>query len=96
MIVRILNEGQYRIDDQHLGALNECDDAIEAAVNHNDQGRLTDALANLIKTIGELGEELPEDELHDSDLIVPDAESTVEEIRSWLEDSGSEEGLIPG
>lgn len=96
MIVRILNEGQYRLDDKHLTALNECDDAIEAAVNHDDQERLTDALAGLIRTIGELGEALPDDELHDSDLIVPDAESTVEEIRSWLEDSGSEDGLIPG
>ncbi|GAB3698166.1 PspA-associated protein PspAA [Mariniluteicoccus flavus] len=96
MIVRILNEGQYRIDDSHLGELNECDDAIERAVDSNDQDRLTAALNTLITKIGEIGEVLPDDDLHDSDLIVPDAESTIEEIRVWLDDSGSDEGLIPG
>ncbi|GAB3623467.1 hypothetical protein GCM10027418_15500 [Mariniluteicoccus endophyticus] len=97
MIVRVLNEGQFRIDeDKHLDVLNECDDAIESAVDANDQERLTNALAKLIRTISEVGEPLPDDDLHDSDLIVPDAESTLEEIQAWLDDSGSDDGLIPG
>jgi hypothetical protein len=37
---------------------------------------------------------LPDDSLEDSDLILPDADSTLEEMRQLL--SESEEGLIPG
>jgi hypothetical protein len=40
------------------------------------------------------GSPLPDAELHDSDLILPAADSTVEDVQSLL--SESEEGLIPG
>jgi hypothetical protein len=37
MIVRISNEGQYRLDDGHLARLNELDDAVVAAVDADDE-----------------------------------------------------------
>ena len=39
------------------------------------------------------GTPVPDDELPDSDLILPDADATLEEVRELL--SGSDEGLVP-
>lgn len=96
MIIRVLNEGQFRLTDDHLAELNTCDDKVEQAVDAGDQDALTAALTSLITTIRSLGEELPDDSLEDSDLIVPDAEATLDDVKGWLADSGSAEGLIPG
>ena len=40
------------------------------------------------------GTRVPDEELEDSDLILPAADSTLEEVQQLL--SESEEGLIPG
>ena len=37
MIVRISNEGQYRLDQSHHARLNELDDAVVAAVDRGDE-----------------------------------------------------------
>jgi hypothetical protein len=37
---------------------------------------------------------LPDDTLHDSDLILPPADATLDEVRALLADT--DEGLIPG
>lgn len=96
MIIRVLNEGQFRFDESHMDDLNACDDAVEAAVAAGDQGELTKALVTLIDEIKSLGEELPIDSLEDSDLIVPDADATLADVTALLADSGSAQGLIPG
>ena len=94
MIVRILNEGQWHLTDEALRALNSFDDAVEQAVTAGDQDQLTKALHALLDRIRTAGTQLPDDSLEDSDLILPDADSTLEEMRQLL--SESEEGLIPG
>ncbi|MDO5500283.1 MAG: hypothetical protein Q4F67_11470 [Propionibacteriaceae bacterium] len=96
MIIRVLNLGQFRFDDSHMDDLNACDDAVEAALERDDQDRLTQALTTLIDEIKTLGEELPIDSLEESDVIVPDADATLAEVRELLNGSGSAEGLIPG
>jgi hypothetical protein len=97
MIIRVLGRGQYRFSESHMADLNACDDAVEAAVAADDQAHLTEALKALIDEIHNLGEELPLDSLEHSDLIVPDADATLDEVRSLLNDSSSTtEGLIPG
>lgn len=96
MIVRVLNVGQFRLDDAAIDKLNVFDDRIEQAVEHGDQDLLTAALNDMIEAVQKLGKELPDDSLEDSDLILPDEEATVADVRGWLNDSGSEEGLIPG
>ena len=45
VIVRILSEGQWELDDAAVGNLNQLDDAVDQAVGAEDQGRLTAALA---------------------------------------------------
>lgn len=93
MIVRILGEGQWKLPEDALTELNQLDDAVEQAVTANDPERLATALHELLEKVRS-GTELPDDELHDSDLILPDADATLEEVRQLLDDA--EEGLIPG
>ena len=94
MIVRILNEGQWRVDDDALPDLNRLDDAVEDAVATEDETELTSALLALLSEVRTVGTPVPDAELADSDLILPGADSTLEEIRELL--STSDEGLIPG
>jgi len=94
MIVRILNEGQWRLSDESVRGLNSFDDAVEQAVTAADQDQLTRALHSLLDRIRTAGTRVPDEELEDSDLILPAADSTVEDVRQLL--SESEEGLIPG
>lgn len=94
MIVRILNEGQWTVTDDIITELNVVDDAIEQAVDVNDQERLSQALGQLLEKIRAHGERVADEDLVDSDLILPDASATVDEVRDWL--SEGNEGLIPG
>ena len=41
-----------------------------------------------------VGERLPDDSLEESDALLPDEASTLDEVRALLSDSS--EGLIPG
>jgi hypothetical protein len=94
MIVRILNEGQWRVDEGALSDLNRLDDAVEDAVSTDDESELTSALLALLHEVRSVGTPVPDDELSDSDLILPGADATLEEVRELL--SSSDEGLIPG
>jgi hypothetical protein len=94
MIVRILNEGQWRFSDEAMRGLNSFDDAVEQAVASGDQDQLTKALHALLDRIRTAGTRVRDEELEDSDLILPAADSTLEEVQQLL--SESEEGLIPG
>ena len=93
MIVRILNEGQWELSESDVQSLNSLDDAVEQAVAADDQEQLTSALAALLTKVRDAGQRVPDDELHDSDLILPDDDSTIADVRALLNES--EEGLIP-
>lgn len=93
MIVRILNEGQWELADAEVRELNPLDDAVEQAVGADDQDQLAAALAGLLDRIRDAGTPVPDDDLRDSDLILPAADSTIADVRGLLSDS--DEGLIP-
>jgi hypothetical protein len=93
MIVRILNEGQWELSDEAVRSLNSLDDAVDKAVAAADQDQLASALKALLDRVRNSGTPIPDDELRDSDLILPDSDSTVEDVRALLSDT--DEGLIP-
>ena len=93
MIVRILSEGQWRIESGAQAGLNALDDAIEAAVSAGDQAQLGEALHRLHDQVRAVGVVVPDEELADSDLILPDVDASLDEVRALL--SESDEGLIP-
>jgi len=92
MIVRILGEGQFKVDDNATAGLNQLDTQLESAVTHNDEAAFTVALAGLLDQVRALGSPLPPDTLEASDLILPHQDSSMDEVRKLLTD----EGLIPG
>jgi hypothetical protein len=92
MIVRILGEGQWEVADSHVDALNTLDAEVETAIEAGDQTTFTQSLEQLLNAIRTAGEPLPDDSLVDSDLILPPADATLEEVRELLGD----DGLIPG
>ena len=89
MIVRIMGEGQYRVDDDVIERLNELDDALEEALA--DEAAFPAALSALLSAVRMEGEQLADDELVTSDVVLPSGDATVDEVRALLTD----EGLIP-
>ena len=91
MIVRILGEGQYRLDDEAFGAVSQIDDRVQAAADADDEAGFATALTELVDAIIAHGVPLAADEFEGSDAIVPGHGTTLEEARELL----SSEGLIP-
>ncbi len=94
MIVRVLGEGQYAVDEAHADLLNGLDSGLERAVESGDETSFRSTLAELLAQVRTVGERLPDDSLEPSDAVLPDESSSLEEVRAMLSDSS--EGLIPG
>ncbi len=94
MIVRVLGEGQYAVDEAHADLLNGLDSGLERAVESGDEAGFRSSLAELLAQVRTVGERLPDDSLEPSDAVLPDESSSLEEVRALLSDSS--EGLIPG
>ncbi|MEV0531473.1 hypothetical protein [Kitasatospora sp. NPDC050463] len=94
MIMRVMGEGQFEVGDAHLNRLNELDDELLAALESGDEEHFRRALGELLGAVKELGTPLPDTSLEPSDLILPDADSTIDQVRQLLRAEG--DGLIPG
>ncbi|MER5858450.1 hypothetical protein ACFV2Z_37430 [Streptomyces sp. NPDC059688] len=92
MIVRIMGEGQVRLDDSHFPELNKLDDELLAEVESGDGDGFRRTLTALLDAVHRLGTPLPDDALEPSELILPSSDATLEEVRELLGD----DGLIPG
>jgi hypothetical protein len=92
MIVRIMGEGQVRLDDSHLTELNKLDDELLAEMESGDESGFRRTLTTLLDSVRRLGAPLPDEALEPSDLILPSPDATLDEVRAMLTD----EGLIPG
>ncbi len=92
MIVRILGEGQLEVPDAASAELNELDSKLEAAVEADDEAGFRSALTDLLARVREVGVPAAHDVLKPSELIVPQPDATMAEVRKLLTD----EGLIPG
>jgi len=92
MIVRILGEGQYDLDDHALDALNGLDRQIESAIEAGDEEMFRTALQGLLAAVRASGTHHDVDSLDESDLILPPPDATLDEVRELLGD----DGLIPG
>jgi hypothetical protein len=91
VIVRLMGEGQYRVDDSLRERLNELDDQAMAALEASNEVELDQRLEQMFALVRAEGEPLPDDDLSPSDVIIPPADLTLEETRELV----SHEGLIP-
>jgi hypothetical protein len=92
MIVRILGEGQFEVPESAVDALNELDGALETAVERKDEAAFRPALTALLARVREVGSPTKADDLRPSELIIPQPDATMDDVRKLLTD----EGLIPG
>ncbi|GIH81167.1 PspA-associated protein PspAA [Planobispora longispora] len=92
MIVRIMGEGQIEIAPGDLAVLNDLDGQLEAAIEAGDEETFRTRLHALLDQVRHVGKALPDESLEPSELILPPADASMEEVREMLGD----EGLIPG
>ena len=85
MIVRVMGEGQWRVDDALAPRLEELDAETERAVLAGDERALHAALHALADAVHSAGEKLDHDHLGASDLIIPPLDLTLDEARLLLE-----------
>jgi hypothetical protein len=91
VIVRISGEGQYRLPDENAARLNELDNQVVAAVEAGDEDRFADLWNQMLELVENDGEAIADDELVESDVILPPRD--IEFAEAGGEFTG--EGLIP-
>ncbi|ONK14954.1 hypothetical protein [Streptomyces sp. MP131-18] len=91
MIVRIMGEGQVKLDDSHFPTLNALDDELMAELESGDGDGFRRTLGALLEAVRTMGTPLPDDSLEPSELILPAPEASIDEVRTML----TEDGLIP-
>ena len=91
MIVRLMGEGQYRVEDSARERLNELDDQALTALEQDDEPALDDRLDEMWQVVRDRGERLADDDLSSSDLVIPPSDLTLEETRKLF----SDDGLVP-
>lgn len=92
MIVRILGDNQYQLADSHLEELNVLDGELEKALSGDDDRAFREVLGRMTGLVRTEGTPEPDDFLGASDVTLPDAEATREDVVAML----AEDGLVPG
>ena len=91
MIVRIAGEGQFKLPDSDADRLNELDNRAVAAVEQGDETGFRELWSEMLNMVASDGNELDDDELVESDVILPPRDVTFEEARGEF----TGDGLIP-
>ena len=91
MIVRISGEGQYELPEEDADRLNELDNRAVAAAEGGDETGFGELWAQMLALVESDGRALPDDELVESDVILPPRDITFEEAKADF----TGEGLIP-
>jgi hypothetical protein len=91
VIVRISNEGQFRLDDGLHARLNELDDVAVRAVESGDEDAFHAAFEELLQIVRTEGTELEDEDLDSSDVILPPSDLSF--VEAGEEFTG--DGLIP-
>ena len=91
MIVRIAGEGQFQLPDEDADRLNQLDNDAVSAVEAGDRERFKSLWNEMLELVANDGNGIADDELVESDVILPPRDVTFEE--ACAEFTG--EGLIP-
>jgi hypothetical protein len=91
VIVRISGEGQFRLPDSDEERLNELDNRAVAAVEQGDETGFQELWSQMLELVSSDGNVLDDDELVESDVILPPRDITFAEAKGEF----SGDGLIP-
>lgn len=92
MIVRILSEGQFRMESVHFDELNGLDNQVVRAVAEENEPEFRNSLTKMIALVRQHGAAVPVEELVSSDVVLPTEDISLEEARGMF----AGEGAIPG
>ena len=92
MIIRVLHEGQYELGGDALDQVKALDEQIFEAVVAGDAQHYASLFDQALQVIRRDGQPLAVDDLRASDLVLPAADSSMEEVRDLFK----REGHIPG
>jgi hypothetical protein len=91
VIVRIAGEGQFRLPDGDADRLNELDNRAVAAAEQGDETGFQELWNQMLALVETDGETVPDDELVESDVILPPRDVTFAEAQGEF----TGDGLIP-
>ncbi|TMK45886.1 MAG: hypothetical protein E6G66_12325 [Actinobacteria bacterium] len=86
MIVRVLGDGQYELDDVEADEFTSLDDALGRHVEEGDEEAYRRDLASLLDYVHRNGTAVSDDEFRPSDQVLPDPTSSLAEVQALLED----------
>ena len=88
MIVRIQGEGQWELSGSQLDQLDKYDDELVSMIGDHNEDRFAAVLGQMLDHVRQQGRRLPDDEIAESDLILPPADSTMDEVRNLFQGEG--------
>jgi hypothetical protein len=91
VIVRISGEGQFKLPDEDSDRLNELDNRAVSAVEQGDETGFKELWSQMLEIVASDGNEVGDEELVESDVILPPRDISFEEARGEF----TGEGLIP-
>ena len=91
MIVRIAGEGQFRLPDSDAERLNELDNRAVAAAEQGDETGFQELWNQMLALVETDGVAVADDELVESDVILPPRDVTFAEAQGEF----TGDGLIP-
>ncbi|HYI99768.1 MAG TPA: hypothetical protein VEX36_08880 [Thermoleophilaceae bacterium] len=91
MIVRIAGEGQFRLPDSDAQRLNELDNRAVTAAEQGDETGFQELWNQMLALVETDGEVVADDELVESDVILPPRDVTFAEAQGEF----TGDGLIP-
>ena len=91
MIVRVMGDGQYDVDDEVAKGLNDLDGQAEQALQAGEEEQLRELLRRMAEQVRANGARLADDDLRPSEAIVPPDDLALDEARHLFDG----EGLIP-
>ncbi len=91
MIVRLMTEGRFEVDDEVAKGLNDIDEQAGAALERGDEEQLAELLRRMAEAVRTNGIRVPDEDTSASDAIIPPDDLSLDEARRLFDD----DGLIP-
>ena len=88
MIVRIQGEGQWELTGSQLDQLDKYDDELVTVIGDHNHERFHALFGSMLSLVREQGRRLRDDELTESDLILPPADASMDEVRDLFQGEG--------
>jgi len=93
-IVRIMGQGQYKVNEEIVRNINDIDNAIVQILQNADKSddrEFKTKIGHLVQIITSKGQRLDDKEIVESDIIVPDSDISIDEAKKVFKG----EGIIP-